>query len=106
MELQKVLPQVTLRRFTPNTITNHQELGEHLQRVRKAGHALDLEEHEPHIRCIAAPIWDHSGSVVASLSVTAPTVRMPTTRLRQLAPMIQEAGLQISHKLGFQLSET
>lgn len=104
-ELQKLLPQMTLRRFTPSTITNLQELEQHLQRVRKAGHAYDLEEHEPHIRCVAAPIWDHSGAVIASLSLTAPAVRMSVLRLRQLAPMIQEAGLQVSRELGFQEPE-
>ena len=53
------------------------------------------------IWCVAAPIWDHAGSVNASLSITAPVVRMAVTRLRQLAPLIQTAGLQISRELGY-----
>jgi DNA-binding IclR family transcriptional regulator len=73
-----------------------------LHRTRKNGCACDLEEHELHIRCIAAPIWDHSGIVNASLSVTGPAVRMSTARLRQIAPLIREAGLKISAQLGFQ----
>ena len=81
---------------------NRQELEGELYRVRKNGYACDLEEHELHIRCIAAPIWDHAGGVHASLSITAPMVRMTVTRLRQLAPMIQAAGLQISRELGYQ----
>jgi hypothetical protein len=55
-----------------------------------------------HIRCVAAPIWDHTGSVQSSLSITAPAFRMPVTRLRQLAPLIQGAGLRISAELGYQ----
>ena len=101
-EQQAVLPQIELKRLTPNTAGSLQELQTELQRVRKNGYACDLEEHEPHIRCIAAPIWDHLGSVQASLSITAPVVRMPVSRLRQLAPMIQEAGLRISRELGYQ----
>src|SRR5882762_3153279 len=85
-ELEKVLPQIEPRRLTPNTIASRQELEQHLHRVRKAGHAFDLEEHEPHIRCIAAPIWDHTGAVNASLSLTAPAVRMAVPRLRRRAP--------------------
>ena len=73
-----------------------------MYRVRKNGYACDLEEHELHIRCVAAPIWDHTGSVQSSVSITAPTLRMPVTRLRQLAPMIQAAGLNISTELGYQ----
>ena len=101
-EQQKVRRQLDLKRLTPNTVGNLQELDAELYRVRKNGYACDLEEHELHIRCVAAPIWDHAGSVHASLSITAPMVRMPVSRLRQLAPLIQAAGLQISRELGYQ----
>jgi DNA-binding IclR family transcriptional regulator len=101
-ERSNVLPQLGLKRLTPNTVGNLQELEAELYRVRKNGYACDLEEHEPHIRCVAAPIWDHTGIVNASLSITAPVVRMAVTRLRQLAPLIQTAGLQISRELGYQ----
>ncbi|MFZ0297382.1 MAG: IclR family transcriptional regulator [Candidatus Sulfotelmatobacter sp.] len=100
-EREQLLPQMTLQSLTPNTVSNLQELDAELYRVRKNGYACDLEEHELHIRCIAAPIWDHAGSVNASLSITAPVVRMAVTRLRQLAPLIQTAGLQISRELGY-----
>jgi DNA-binding IclR family transcriptional regulator len=101
-ERERSLPQLGLKRLTPNTVGNLQELEAELHRVRKNGYACDLEEHEPHIRCVAAPIWDHAGAVNASLSITAPVVRMAVTRLRQLAPLIQAAGLQISRELGCQ----
>jgi len=100
-ERERVLPQLVLNCLTPNTVSNLQELDAELYRVRKNGYACDLEEHELHIRCVAAPIWDHAGSVNASLSITAPVVRMAVTRLRQLAPLIQTAGLQISRELGY-----
>ncbi len=101
-ERQRILPQLGLKRLTPNTVGNLQELEAELYRVRKNGYACDLEENEIHIRCVAAPIWDHAGGVNASLSITAPMVRMTVTRLRQLAPLIQTAGLQISRELGYQ----
>jgi DNA-binding IclR family transcriptional regulator len=100
-EREKVLEHLEMKRFTANTASNLQELHAELQRTRKNGFACDLEEHELHIRCIAAPIWDHSGAVNASLSVTGPAVRMSTARLRQLAPLIRDAGLKISAQLGF-----
>jgi DNA-binding IclR family transcriptional regulator len=101
-EREKVLRQLELKRLTPNTVGNLQELRTELYRVEKNGYACDLEEHELHIRCIAAPIWDHTGGIHASLSITAPMVRMPVSRLRQLAPLIQQAGLRISRELGYQ----
>ena len=100
-EQDRVLPQLDLKRLTPNTAGSLQELRAELFRVRKNGYASDLEEHELHIRCVAAPIWDHTGAVQSSLSITAPSLRMPVTRLRQLAPLIQAAGLQISGELGY-----
>jgi IclR family transcriptional regulator, KDG regulon repressor len=100
-ERDRILPQLAIERKTPNTVGNLQELSAELSRIRRNGYACDLEEHELHIRCVAAPIWDHSGGVNASLSITAPTVRMSVTRLRQLAPLIQTAGLQISQELGY-----
>jgi IclR family transcriptional regulator, KDG regulon repressor len=101
-EQAKTLHDLHLKRFTNNTICTLQELQAHLHRVLKNGFACDLEEHEIHIRCIAAPIWDHTGAVHASLSITGPLVRMPMNRLRQLAPFIQDAGLKISRELGYQ----
>lgn len=102
-ERDAILEQLELKRFTENTAGNLQELQTELHRTRKNGYACDLEEHEPHIRCIAAPIWDHSGIVNASLSVTGPAVRMSAARLRQIAPLISEAGLKISEQLGYPL---
>lgn len=99
-----ILERLELKRFTVNTVGSLQELQAELQRVRKNGYALDLEEHEPHIRCVAAPVWDHSGAIHASLSITGPAVRMTMARLRELGALIQEAGLDISRKLGFRRS--
>ncbi|MBV8050440.1 MAG: IclR family transcriptional regulator [Acidobacteriaceae bacterium] len=100
-EQETVLQQIELRRRTPNTVGSLQELRAELYRVHKNGYACDMEENELHIRCIAAPIRDHSGAVHASLSITAPAVRMPVNRLRQLAPLVQDAGLRISRELGY-----
>jgi len=101
-ELARVLPQIELKRLTENTVSNLQELQAEVERVRRAGYACDLEENELHIRCVAAPIWDHTGAVNASLSITGPAVRMPMTRLRQFAPLVVQAGLKISREMGFQ----
>lgn len=101
-ELTGILPQLEFKRRTPNSIGSLQEMQTHLQKARRSGYACDLEENEPHIRCVAAPIWDHAGAVNAALSITGPAVRMPLTRLRQLAPLVQQAGLRISRELGYQ----
>ena len=100
-ERDKLLSQLELQRFTENTVGSIQELQTQLARVRKNGYASDLEEHELHVRCIAAPIWDHAGGVNASLSVTGPAFRMSSARLREIAPLVRQAGMEISRELGY-----
>jgi IclR family transcriptional regulator, KDG regulon repressor len=97
----RILRQIEPRYHTPHTISSMQELPRQLQRVRRCGYSFDLEENELHVRCVAAPIWDHAGAVNASLSVSGPAERMPVTRLRELAPVVQEAGIRISGELGY-----
>lgn len=100
-EQAALLERLELKRFTVHTVGSPQQLQAELRRVRKNGYACDFEEHEPHVRCIAAPIWDHAGAIHASLSVTGPAVRMTAVRLRELAPLVTQAGLAISRELGF-----
>lgn len=101
-ERDGLLSQVEFKRLTPNTIGSIQELLAYLQKVRRQGFAYDLEENEAHIRCVSAPVWDHSGAVNAALSITGPAVRMSSTRLRELSGLVKEAGLKISRELGYQ----
>ena len=57
--------EIGLKRYTPNTIVEPAALQEELAQVRQRGYAIDDEEIEPGLRCVAAPIRDHSGQVVA-----------------------------------------
>lgn len=101
-DLARALRQMEPRCRTTHTITSVTELQKHLGRIRKCGHSFDLEENELHVRCVAAPIWDHAGAVNASLSVSGPSKRMHVSRLRELASVVQEAGIRISRELGYQ----
>jgi IclR family KDG regulon transcriptional repressor len=62
--------------FTPNTIVDVGTLHVELEKVRRMGYALDQEEHEPQVVCVAAPILNHSGVVLAAISVSGPAQRM------------------------------
>jgi DNA-binding IclR family transcriptional regulator len=67
--------------LTPNTITSARRLLKELDVIRQRGYGLDEEEREKGVSCIAAPVFNHTGDVVAAISVAGPTGRMP----RQLA---------------------
>ena len=92
-----------LKRFSDRTITRLDELLEHLQEVRRQGYAFDLGEHEPEIRCIAAPVRDFSGKVVAAISVSGTAHRLnPVTMNSALINKVRETARAISARLGYQ----
>ncbi len=67
----------TLKAMTPHTITSARRLLKDLRAIRQRGYGIDEQEHEIGVRCIAAPISNHAGDVVAAISVAGPVDRMP-----------------------------
>lgn len=90
-----------LPRLTPNTIVDRAELLRELESVRARGYAVDNEEHEIGVRCIAAPIWDSSGRLIASVSVSAPIARVTSQRVARLAELVRRTALSISCAIGY-----
>ncbi|WP_242613886.1 IclR family transcriptional regulator [Actinomadura roseirufa] len=82
------------------TITDPVRLAAELERVRVAGYAVDDRENEPEVRCVAAPIFDHNDRAVAALSVSGLTSRMTPARVREVGPLVERTGLEISRVLG------
>jgi IclR family transcriptional regulator, KDG regulon repressor len=87
---------------TDKTITNKDSFLQELIEVRKRGYALDLEENEYGITCIAVPIFDHLGKVIAAVSISGPTMRMTKERMEQLQSQMIQIGKKISKRLGFE----
>lgn len=85
---------------TPQTITNPARLRTELSRIRRLGFATDDGENEDGVRCIAVPIRDARGAVIAAMSVSAPAYRFGLERLAALAPRMQEAARVVSSRLG------
>jgi DNA-binding IclR family transcriptional regulator len=97
----KRVVQTGFRSFTASTIRSARELGEELAKVRRKGYALDVEEFERGLRCIAAPVWDQSGRVVAALGLAGPASRLTSDRLRGLAAPVMKAASDVSRNLGY-----
>jgi DNA-binding IclR family transcriptional regulator len=88
--------------ITPRTITTAKRLLKDLRLVRERGYALDEEEREKGVCCIAAPVRNHTGDVVAAISVAGPTQRMPKTLVdSDVAAAVVAAANAISIDLGF-----
>ncbi|MPZ82173.1 MAG: helix-turn-helix domain-containing protein [Actinophytocola sp.] len=90
------------RRFTPSTTAGHDELDRVLEKVRTQGYATEVEELALGRACIAAPILDRTGSVVAGISISGPLSAMDLDRREEeLAGRVIEAADSISVGLGY-----
>lgn len=100
--LDSLLKRMTLTKRTENTITDPIQLKEHLKIVREQGYAIDDEENEKGIRCVAAPVRNDSGKVIAAISISGPAFRMTRKIIQEkLKKDVIKTALKISEKLGF-----
>ncbi|MFL6099823.1 MAG: IclR family transcriptional regulator [Actinomycetales bacterium] len=90
-----------LPRFTDNTIVSLAELQDQLDLVRSRGYATAVDELERGLTAVAAPIFGIDGHVVASVSASGPTFRLPADRLPAVADAVRAAATGISRRLGW-----
>jgi len=100
-ELQTYLSRVELRPLTSRTITDPAALVHELQQVRQCGYALDNEETFPAHMCVGGPIRDHTGNVVAALSLAGLSEHFSKHGLEQLVQIMRDVAAAISRDLGF-----
>ena len=94
-------PDPELPASTPATITTRDELEKCLADVRTRGYAEDREELEPHLYCVAAPVFGRDGTVVASVSVSGPASRLrEPAAVATAAAEVRVAARQIGVRLG------
>lgn len=99
-ERRAVLDRIELFPITPAAITDRTVLEEHLALVRERGWALDDQENEPHIRCVAAPVRSIDGAVNAAISLSGLATQFDGEYLLKMAELVQWAGEELSRRLG------
>ena len=103
-KIDEIIEQIELVKFTNETIADREHLKKELQRIRKEGYALDWGEREEHVRCIAAPIFNYEGKVLASISISGPSTRITTYYMQnELVDIIRSTALSISKKMGYKM---
>src|SRR4051795_9961708 len=90
-----------LQRFTPATITDPEELRQHLDGIVERGWGSTVEEYEAGLSAVAAPVRGADGDVVAALSVSGPSFRMDSEDFPRLARRVLTAADELSRRLGF-----
>lgn len=101
-EINKIYMGARLKKLTNNTITSLPELKKHLHIIAQQDYAVDNEEFEEDVKCVAVPVKDYLGVPVAALSLTAPTYRLSDERVeKQILPVIKHYAKEISKRLGY-----
>lgn len=98
---QHILASRGMPRFTPYTITTPEQMAQELDLIRQRGYAVDNYEGDTNVRCVAAPVRDYSGRVIAAMSISGPRSRMRPERDAELGAAICEAAQQLSANLGY-----
>lgn len=98
-EAEEVWNSSNIVSLTPHTITDYGEFRKELNAIRLRGYAIDNEENETGVRCVASSLQDPSGRRQYAFSVSAPVSRMDDGRIRELAEHIINAGNEMARRL-------
>lgn len=95
-EIVRIMEAQPMTPFTPHTITDLPTLFDELQKVKEADYALDNEECEIGARCVALPIRNAAGQIIAGLSVTGPIFRITHQKVQEILPYLSAQAKRIS----------
>lgn len=98
-EAEEIWNASRIEKLTPYTITDFEDFKKELTEIRRRGYALDNEENEAGVRCIACSLTDYMGKPSYAFSISAPVNRMGNARIEELAGYVLEAGAKMSGKL-------
>lgn len=95
-----VLPEALLP-FTQRTITDQAVLQAQLLQVRQRGYAIDDEEYNYGVRCVAAPVHDHRGSLLGAIGISGPAGRVTLERIDDFGVIVRQVAADLSATLGY-----
>lgn len=101
VELEKVLENYEYVKQTKNTITDKEAFLAEMEAVRKQGYAIDNEENEPGVYCVALPIRDYTGQVIAAISSSTSASQITNTELESIIADLKATADGLSKKMGY-----
>ena len=104
-QMEKIISSIELVSYTEKTITDRDALLLEMQTIRKRGFSMDRGEFESELRSVGAPIYDHRGKVVASVSLAGSDQRFSGDRLFDITADVRETARLISERLGYKTPE-
>ena len=101
-DLKTLFGPKDLQKYTPQTVTSRERLARVCAEIKRRGYATDDAEYQEGIRCVAAPIRDKDGAVIASIGISAPATRFPRERYAECAAQVMEVANTISETIASQ----
>lgn len=98
--VERFFSKAPLESFTEHTLTSREDLGSDLAQARRRGYAIDGEERNLGMRCIAAPVFDIHGEAIAGISVSGPTSRVGTEQIESLSAAVLIAARKLTIAIG------
>ncbi len=103
VRLVQIAHKISYQKFTPTTLADANALMAEIADIRRNGLAFDREEHELGISCVAAPISSIDGSLVAGISVTAPSYKVDMRQLEAWGPLVRQTADSISSDIAMRM---
>ncbi len=99
-EIDELMSGYEFTRYTSHTIRSLEEFKKQINEIRRLGYALDDEEHDEQIRCVAAPIYDYRDNVIAAVSVAGPTDIISREKDAEIGAFVRNISKKISRRMG------
>jgi len=95
-DIEKYVAHNILEAFTKNTIADRGQLRAELTKIKKQGYALDNEEKSTGMRCVAAPVFNYYGEVIAGISISGPSIRLSLDRIEDISALVMKKAAILS----------
>jgi len=101
-EVKNIFRSRVLRPYTVNTVKTLDRLLTELRVIRRRGYSVDNEEIEIGLRCVGAPLKDHTGAMVGAISTAAPSARLVAQKIPSVGRLVMAVAAEISEQLGYE----
>ena len=91
-----VLDRLELRPYTPHTIVDAATLRRALEEIRERGYAIDDEEYDDGVRCVAVPVMGAPNELIGAISISAPANRLTRQRCTELVPLLRRSASELA----------
>lgn len=96
-------PPEELRPFTHRTVTDRSTLEAQLTQTVARGYAIDDEEYNYGVRCVASPVYDHRGHLVGAIGISGPAGRVTLERIDEFGTVVRDTAAALSARIGYDI---